>query len=296
MKHICIVGGSGFVGTHLINYLKFNQFRFISYSRGESLNLFNSNAVIHLAGITQDLLRVSNPEVYYQVNTELTKNVFDAFLDSEAKVFITLSSVKAVADKPEGTLAEDQIPNPKTHYGRSKLFAEQYILSKRIPKGKRVYILRPAMIYGPNMKGNLKLLFKFVSKGIPWPLGGFDNKRSYCSIDNLNFIIGEFLGREDIPSGVYNVADDEPISTNEIISIMSKSINKKLIVLRIPKIFIQFIAKIGALFQLPFNQERLRKLTDTYIVSNKKVVEVIGKPLPIACEEGLLNTFKSLNG
>ena len=96
-----------------------------------------------------------------------------------------LSSVKAVADNLVGVLSEDRKPSPKTHYGKSKLYAERYILSKKIPNNKRIYILRPCMIHGPNNKGNLNLLYNLVSKKIPWVLGSFQNKRSYCSVDNL---------------------------------------------------------------------------------------------------------------
>ena len=105
-----------------------------------------------------------NPAEYYEINTELTKNIFDSFLISDAKVFITLSSVKAVADSVNDILTEDHISDPKTHYGKSKLLAEQYILSKKIPSGKRVYILRPCMIHGPGNKGNLNILYKIVTK------------------------------------------------------------------------------------------------------------------------------------
>ena len=84
-----------------------------------------------------------------------------------------------------------------------------YILSKEIPKGKRVYILRPCMIHGPGNKGNLNLLYQLVSKGLPWPLGGFQNQRSFLSVENLCFVIKELLENESIPSGVYQVADDE---------------------------------------------------------------------------------------
>ena len=89
----------------------------------------NENIVIHLAGKAQDSKKISNAQEYYEVNTELTKQVFDAFLDSEAKVFITLSSVKAVTDSISEVLTENHHPNPITHYGQSKLLAEQYIFS-----------------------------------------------------------------------------------------------------------------------------------------------------------------------
>ena len=113
-----------------------------------------------MAGKAHDLKNVNDQSEYYIANTEFTKQVFDQFLESDAKVFITLSSVKAVADKPETELTEDYIPNPITHYGKSKLLAERYILNKEIPHGKRVFILRPCMIHGPGNKGNLNLLYK----------------------------------------------------------------------------------------------------------------------------------------
>ena len=223
----------------------------------------------------------------------MTKTVFDAFLASDSKVFITLSSVKAVADKIQGELNEEHIPNPTTHYGKSKLLAEQYILSKEFPDGKRVYILRPCMIHGPGNKGNLNLLYKLASKGIPWPLGAFQNKRSFCSIDNLMFIFKELIEREDIPSGVYNVADDTDLSTNEVISILAESQNRKPNIWRISKKSIQIIAKIGNVLKLPINEERMQKLTDSYVVSNQKIKTAIGKPLPVSSREGLLKTFHS---
>jgi nucleoside-diphosphate-sugar epimerase len=291
MNNIFITGSSGFIGTSLLKSFKSSPIRV--FSRWSETNIQDSLIVIHLAGKAHDLKNSSNPDEYYQVNTELTKTVFDAFINSEAKVFITLSSVKAVADEVQGELNEEHIPHPITHYGKSKLLAEQYIFSKELPEGKRVYILRPCMIHGPGNKGNINLLYKLVSKGIPWPLGAFENQRSFCSIDNLMFIFKELIEREDIPSGVYNVADDAPLSTNEVISILAESQNRKPRIWNISKSLIQHAAKIGNIFKLPLNEERLQKLTDSYVVSNKKLMTAIGKPLPVSSREGLLNTFQS---
>jgi nucleoside-diphosphate-sugar epimerase len=288
---IFLTGTSGFVGTNCLNF--FNNCNIRTFVRGKESNFDNANIVIHLAGKAHDLKNTSNPEEFYQVNTELTKTVFDSFINSDAKVFITLSSVKAVADEVHGELNEEHIPNPITHYGKSKLLAEQYIISKDIPEGKRLYILRPCMIHGPGNKGNLNLLYKLVSKGIPWPLGAFENQRSFCSIDNLMFIFKELIEREDIPSGVYNVADDESLSTNEVISILAESQNRKPRIWNISKSLIEHAAKIGNIFKLPLNEERLQKLTDSYVVSNKKLMNAIGKPLPVSSREGLLKTFQS---
>ncbi len=290
---IFITGSSGFVGSSFLNHFK-NEVTRVS-SRGKEFKIDDAEVVIHLAGQAHDLKNTSSSQEYYEVNTELTKKVYDAFLESEAKVFITLSSVKAVADQVEGELTEQLQPNPITHYGKSKLLAEQYIFSKEIPEGKRVYVLRPCMIHGPGNKGNLNLLYKLVSKNIPWPLGAFENKRSFCSIDNLMFLFKELIEREDIPSGIYNVADDEPLSTNELIGLMAQAQNRNPKLWNVSKKFIEGVASIGDKLRLPLNTERLHKLTSSYVVSNAKIKAVIGKPLPVSSREGLLKTFKSFN-
>jgi nucleoside-diphosphate-sugar epimerase len=288
---IYLTGGSGFIGRYLYSNLDAN-FKF--YSRQSKPTIF-SDIVIHLAGKAHDLKKVKSPDEYYKVNTELTKKVFDAFLVSKAKVFITISSVKAVADEVNDELSEEATPNPITHYGKSKLLAEQYILSQQIPEGKRVYILRPCMIHGPGNKGNLNLLYSLVSRGIPWPLGAFDNKRSFCSIDNLMFIIRELIEREDIPSGVYNVADDKALSTNDVISILAESQNRKVKIWRLSKELIKTLAKLGNILRLPLTTERLQKLTESYVVSNQKLKTAIGKPLPVSAKDGFLKTFNSFH-
>ena len=291
MKSILITGGAGFVGSNLIKLFS-SIYEFETYKKGTLVQV-HQDVVIHLAGKAHDLKNVSSSDEYYKVNTELTKDIFDAFLTSDAKVFITLSSVKAVADEVDGELTEDVTPNPITHYGKSKLLAEQYILSQPIPEGKRVYILRPCMIHGPGNKGNLNLLYSLVSKGLPWPLGLFKNSRSYLSIENLCFIIKELIEREDIPSGVYNVTDDIPLSTNEVIKMIAESKGKQARILNLSQNLVKVLSRAGDLLKLPLNSERLQKLTESYIVSNTKIKKALGKQLPVSSKEGLMQTFKS---
>ena len=291
--NIFITGHSGFVGKSLIKYL--SKDINLTFFDKKNMILQNQQVVINLAGKAHDLKKIHSIDDYYIVNTELTKNLFDSFITSDANVFITISSVKAIADTVYSELTEDNIPNPITHYGKSKLLAEQYILSKTIPKGKRVYILRPCMIHGPGNKGNLNLLYQMVSNGFPWPLGAFDNKRSFCSIDNLCFIINELIENDKIPSGVYNVADDGPMSTNDLIKLISSSQGKKYKIWKVPVSLIKFFSKLGDLFNLPLNSERLGKLTETYIVSNAKIKAAINKSLPFTVKEGLMKTLNSFN-
>nr|WP_315142656.1 NAD-dependent epimerase/dehydratase family protein [uncultured Flavobacterium sp.] len=290
-----ITGATGFVGSNLATYLKTSQEVFsmsVRYPITQEVKI-EGDAIIHLAGKAHDLKKVSQPQEYYDANFELSKQLFDAFLVSDASVFIFMSTVKAVADIVDGTLTEGVLPNPKTHYGIAKQMAEEYILSKELPKGKRMYILRPCMIHGPGNKGNLNLLYQLVAKGLPWPLGAFGNQRSFLSIENLCFVIKELLEHKGIPSGVYNVADDVSLSTNDLIQVLGESLGKPAKIFNLSPKVIRSFAKLGDVLPLPLNSERLQKLTESYVVGNQKIVQAIGKPLPVSAKQGLRKTFES---
>lgn len=292
-----ITGASGFVGQNLLPYLV--DYKVLELSREQLKTLPNNvfeeiDHVIHLAGKAHDLKKTSNPDEYYAVNFELTKKLYDGFLKSHATKFIFISSVKAAADVVEGALTEEVNPNPKTNYGKSKLMAEQYIQNQPLPEGKSYYILRPCMIHGPGNKGNLNLLYQFVKRGIPYPLAAFENRRSFLSVENLCFVIKQLIER-DIVSGIYNVADDDFISTNEVVRVMAASLNKKAKLWHVSSNLITFLAKIGDRFNLPLNSERLQKLTEDYVVSNKKIVQFLNIQLPVKAKEGLLTTVSSFN-
>ena len=301
---IIITGITGFVGYNLSCYLNKKGKKILGVSRNPSPDevdykevnktlLNNTNYFIHLAGKAHDIKNTSNEKEYFEVNTELTKHLFDIFLKSNCETFIYMSSVKAVADIVEGTLVENFEPIPETAYGRSKLAAENYILSKNISKNKRVYILRPCMIHGPNNKGNLNLLYSFVSRGVPYPFGKYKNKRSFVSVENLCFIINELIDNNEIDSGVYHIADDGSLSTNALVQLIGKSIGKTSRILKVPKKIVKFIALIGDVLSLPINTERLNKLTENYVVSNDKNKKAIKKELPLSIKEGIIKTITS---
>lgn len=293
---IIITGSTGFVGKNLTQYLINKLDKIIPLSlRNSDYQLDNTaDAIIHLAGKAHDTKHTLDNAEYYRVNTDLTIALFYKFLQSNIKDFIYFSSVKAVADSVEGTLTEETKANPQTPYGKSKLKAEAYLLSQQLPSDKRLIIIRPCMIHGAGNKGNLNLLYKFVKFGIPWILADYDNCRSFISIDNLNHVIYEILHRPEIPSGIYNVADDKPISTNTLITLIAETIHKKPRLLKIPKFAINQIVKIGDKAKLPLNTERLQKLTESYVVSNQKIKQALGlEELPVTVEQGLTKTVKS---
>ncbi len=302
--NVLVTGITGFVGVNLKKYLE-NEYSLIEISRKANGSLqsyqdidkiisFNTKAFIHLAGKAHDVKNTTNEKEYFEVNTELTKKLFDKFLKSECETFIFMSSVKAVADEVDTILAENVTPNPITAYGKSKLEAEKYILSKEIPKDKRAYILRPCMIHGPNNKGNLNLLYSFISKGIPYPFGKYENQRSFVSVENLCFVIKELLENINIPSGVYNVADDESLSTNELVETIGIGADKKVKIINTPKLLINLLAKLGDILPFPINTERVQKLTENYVVSNKKIKSALGiDEFPLSTREGIIKTIKN---
>ena len=303
--HILITGVHGFVGNNLVSALKNKHTIYgldiisprkegitITYGWDELDQIPPVEIIIHLAGKAHDTKKQTDKKVYFEINTELTQKIYDWFLASEAKKFIFFSTVKAAADSiGEGeSLTEEVVPNPKGPYGESKLAAEKYIL-KHVAADKLVYILRPCMIHGSGNKGNLNLLYKIQQKGLPWPLGAFENKRSFCSVGNILFVVQQLID-QNIESGVYQVADDEAISTNELIKLMASSRNKEARILKIPVKLITIIARIGDLFHLPLDSERLKKLTESYVVSNQKIKSVLGvKQMPESAVKELKKTF-----
>jgi nucleoside-diphosphate-sugar epimerase len=319
--NILITGIHGFVGTNLVVALK-NKHTIYgldiiapqmegvvnTYIWAELETIPAVDVVIHLAGKAHDTKNQTNAQVYFDINTSLTQKIYDWFLSSEAKKFIFFSSVKAAVDKVVGEiLTEEIVPSPKGPYGESKIKAENYILSRQSSvishqskqdntssREQKTYILRPCMIHGPGNKGNLNLLYKVVKKGIPYPLGAFENRRSFCSIDNLSFVISGLIEKE-VASGIYNVGDDESLSTNELITLMAATMGKPDRVWKWNKALIQLAAKVGTVLHLPLNTERLQKLTENYVVSNAKIKQALGvDKMPISAKNGLLKTVRSL--
>lgn len=315
MKSLLITGIHGFVGTNLVNALKDHYdiygldiispeqdgvIRTFSWDDLENNRIPRVDAIIHLAGKAHDTKNKSAADVYFKVNTDLTKKIFDYFTAHKSiEKFIFFSSVKAAVDKVPGEiLTEDVTPCPVGPYGESKVRAEEYILEQLNDKpaaynGRDVIIMRPCMIHGPGNKGNLNLLYSVISKGIPWPLGAFDNRRTFTSIDNLTFVIGRILSSH-VESGIYNMADDEALSTNELIRVMCKAMGKKARIIKLPRGIINASARIGDVLHLPLNTFRLDKLTESYVVSNNKIKKALGiDRMPIKAYDGLTHTIKS---
>lgn len=283
---ILISGAYGFVGTNLSRYLasKGHECIALDIAKGnvESYSDFHTwdeldkidwpsiGAVVHLAGKAHDLKKVSDPQSYFDINVGLTERIFNV-CNGKVPRFIYFSSSKAAdADTP---------------YGKSKLAAEQFLDGRAI-------VLRPAMINGPGNKGNLNLLWGIARRGFPWPLAAFENRRSFTSIGNVCAAVEALCERGG--NGVYPIADDEMLSTNRLIELMAEVCGRKPRLWRMPKGLMRLVARMGDVFHLPLNTERLGKLTEDSFVDNAALKKLLGwSQMPIRAEDGMRETLKS---
>ena len=295
---ISILGSSGFIGQNLVKSLaktyKVNQVSLRANNWQGKLQ--ESELFINLIGKAHDHKGTATEQDFYYANTELAKEVFEVFINSDAKLFIHISSLAALEEvESETALTEDTMPHLQSWYGKSKRAGEEWLLNQTLPEGKKLIILRPPMVHGPGDKGNLGLLYKLISKGIPYPLASFNNQRSFISIDNFNFFIQEIIkGQDRLVSGIYHISDDEPIATNTIISIIKEVEQKNIPNLSLPKSFVNLMAKVGDIIPIPLNSIRLKKMTSNLVLSNEKIKAALGiEKLPLTAEEGIEKTIRS---
>lgn len=301
---ILIVGSTGFVGQNLVRFLTNHNIGFCCLDRkkGVSKENYTWNAlesipfndisnVFFLTGKAHDLKKAADDQIYYDVNVGLLKQfIISAESNGFNGQFIYVSSVKAIADVVKDVLNEDDAPEPKTVYGKSKLEAENYLLSTYL--SSKAFVLRPCMIHGEGNKGNLNQLFSIVNKGIPNILSSFQNERSLLSIDNLLFVFHKIIDFELKPD-VYHISDTGYLSLGDMFRVISETIGKEYKKISVPKILIKLLALVGDLVPLPLNSERLQKLTENYKVSNSKLLKSLNCDLPVSAENGLQKTIES---
>jgi nucleoside-diphosphate-sugar epimerase len=308
VKGVLITGVSGFLGKVLVDALHedngiklfghsrhahqtrktFEQFRIEIIDRYDAtlLDHYGIHTVIHLAGIAHDLSNQYKSEDYFQVNDLQTRLLYDFFLRSKARKFIFLSSIKAAVDTASSPVDESVACSPVTPYGQSKRQAEEYIERQPLTSGKQYYILRPCMIHGPGNKGNLNLLYRYVKTGVPYPLGAFHNQRSFLHSDNFTFVAKKIIG-DNIASGIYHLADTGYLSTTELYKLIAKAIGKKSLIINIPA------GLIKTIFRIIGKSGMLKKLTESMMVSNKKLLTAMAGELPVKISDGITKTINT---
>ncbi len=295
--NIAVLGSSGFIGQNLLKALPKAQGLSIRNSNWKN-ELKSVDVIINLVGKAHDHNGKNTEKDYYDVNFELSKEVFENFIKSDAKILIHVSSIAALEEfESIRPLIETDKCHPESWYGKSKRAAEKWMLEQNLPIDKKLFIIRPPMVHGPGDKGNLTLLFKLISKGIPYPLGSFNNKRSFIGIDNFNFFIIKMIEKPQLlATGIYHIADKEVLSTKEIIEIIKNETGKNTITLFIPQNLIKLVARLGDFANFPLNTKRLKKMTNNLELSCNKICEVLHiEKLPFTAKDGLIKTIKSFN-
>ena len=208
--------------------------------------LDGADCVIHLAARAHVLRdRVNDPEIIFdRLNHLASATLARQAAEAGVSRFVLVSSIKAngeITPKTKPFQASD-IPAPATAYGRSKVRAEAAVTAIAQQTGMSLAIIRPPLVHGPGLKGNLAVLVRALRLGLPLPLGAVDNLRSMIGVDNLADAL-VFLAQSDA-QGCYLIRDDEDISTPELIRALAAALGRPARLLGVPPALLRFVATI----------------------------------------------------
>lgn len=309
---ILITGSTGFLGKFLCQYLSNKDYSVIAHTRTpqvfsqsnieninfdlnqnlEELDLDGIQVVIHCAGRAHVMneTAASPLDAYRQINVEGTLNLAKKAVQSGVRRFIYLSSIKvngeeATQQKP--FTAEDSI-NTDDPYGLSKYEAEQALKQLAQETGLEVVIIRPVLIYGPNVKANFKSMISLASKKIPLPVGCLNNKRSMVSVYNLADLIEVCLSHPNAPGQTFLASDQDDISVKQLFEKLASLQNNKLIKLPIPKSLIFLLASLVG------RSAMASRLCSELVVDTSKNTQVLGWKAPYSTEQSLAKMFREM--
>lgn len=218
MKNVLITGANSYVGTSFEKWLSqwpdkyhVDTVGMIDGSWREK-SFKGYDAVFHVAGIAHRKETKQNAHLYYEVNRDMAIETAKKAKSDGVHQFIFMSSM-SVYGMETGVITKDTVPNPKTHYGKSKLEAEEGI-NRLSDKSFRVAILRPPMIYGKGCKGNYQRLAKFARITPVFP--NIENKRSMIYIVNLSEYVRKIV--EITMNKVCLPQNDQYICTKDLVS------------------------------------------------------------------------------
>ncbi len=258
--NILVTGSTGFIGKVLINQLDVHGFKpFASVRKKSSLfpshieqvvgggiypskvwkeTLSNIDVVIHLAARVHVMNDTDTNALaeFRKVNTKGTLNLARQAAESGVKRFIFLSSIKVngEATNLDSPFSSKDTYVPSDPYGLSKYEAEQGL--KKIAKetGMEVVIIRPPLVYGPNVKANFLSMMEWLYKGVPLPLGSIHNKRSLVALDNLIDLIITCIKHPAAVNQTFLISDEEDLSTTDLLRRMTKALGKPSRLIPIP--------------------------------------------------------------
>ena len=264
MLNVLVTGATGFVGQHLIKRLKLDDYNIKVISRRPVLGveviicdflkddipdnaLKDIDIVFHLAGYAHDLKSEPGIEqTYHKINVGVTVDLLSLSDKHNVKKFIFVSSVKAGGAPIKGNCASEKDQNsPDGIYGETKREAELRILETGRESSMHVSILRPALIYGPKVKGNLQLMMQGIKKGWFPPLPEIGNRRSMIHVDDIVRALLLLVNSQQANGEIFIATDGRTYSSRNIYETMCRVLGKSIPNWSVPKFLFSAIALIS---------------------------------------------------
>lgn len=307
---VLLTGSNGFLGQYLSQFLAEKGYSILAHTRKaqafdhpninninfdlndnlDNIDLNQVEVIIHCAGRAHVMheTAVSPLEAYRQTNVQGTLNLAQKALKSGVKRFIYLSSIKV---NGEQTTTQAFYPNDDVHtddpYGLSKYEAEQALLELSQHTGLEVVIIRPVLIYGPNVKANFKSMVNLASKKFPLPIGCLDNKRSMVSVYNLADLIHTCMTHPNANREVFLASDQDDISVKQLFEKLAKYQNNQLLMLPVPKSLISFLASLVG------KKAVALRLCSELVVDTTKNTQLLGWTAPYNVDTSLEKMFNT---
>jgi nucleoside-diphosphate-sugar epimerase len=283
---VLITGASGFVGKYAIQPLN-EKFEITTVSlrntKVDQIDFSKIDTILHLAGKAHQMEEIA-PDEYFKVNHRLTLSLAKRAKVAGVNHFVFISSVKVYGDINNQILDEQTECLPTDPYGKSKLAAELDLLKLNDQKFI-VSIVRPPLVYGPEVKGNLERLYGLINKLPFLPFGGIQNERSMVFVGNLTALIIKVV--ESRKQGIFIAGDQSRKSTSALVDTIMQHMQIKKPNIVLPKLF-----KIGIKFLKPNLYSRL---FESYIIDNQKTNDLLNFTPPYSFEEGIKMMVDSFN-
>lgn len=308
--NILLTGSNGFLGQYLSHFLAEKGYFILAHTRNAqefshsyisninfdlndnlaSFDFSQIEIIIHCAGRAHVMneTAASPLEAYRQTNVQGTLNLAEKAVQSGVKRFIYLSSIKVNGEQTSiEPFKPSDVVNPDDPYGLSKYEAEQALLDLSKETGLEVVIIRPVLIYGPNVKANFKSMVDLASKKLPLPIGCLDNKRSMVSIYNLADLIYTCMSHPKANREVFLASDQDDISVKQLFEKLAYYQNNKLIILPVPKSLINLLANLVG------KKSVASRLCSELVVDSSKNTRLLGWTPPYNVDASLEKMFNS---
>ena len=250
------------------------------------------DAVLHCAArvhVMQD--DASDPlQIYREVNVDGTLNLARQAALAGVRRFVFVSSIKVNGEStlPGRTFSADDEPDPLDPYGVSKLEAEQGLWEIASQTGMELVIVRPPLVYGPGVRANFATMMRWVSRGIPLPLGGIHNARSMVALDNLVDLLITCLNHPAAAGQTFLVSDGEDVSTTELLRRTARAMGKSALLLPVPTTWIEVVASLLG------KRAMAQRLCGSLLVNIDKTRSTLDWVPPLTLDQGLKKAVESL--